>query len=114
VARISQATLVEVVDVHDGDDQPRASGPSAAWLASTAGSVYRDTPHWAATSLIVLPSGSRPYLTSRLADATLGPRVAWIVQQPAAGNLKNVPHSSPGRSQLLPVCSVGPTSGAIR
>jgi len=34
-----------------------------------------------------------------------------IVQQPGSGNTQPVPHSSPGRTQLLEVCGSGPQTG---
>jgi hypothetical protein len=33
------------------------------------------------------------------------------VQQPAAGKTQPVPHSSPGRLKLLPLCGSGPQTG---
>lgn len=40
-------------------------------------------------------------------------RVALNVQVPGSGIVQNTPHSSPGRRQLLPVCSSGALSSRI-
>src|SRR5689334_23349377 len=40
-------------------------------------------------------------------------RLASTVQQPGVGNTHPVPHSSPGRVQLLPVCASGLHTGVV-
>lgn len=40
-------------------------------------------------------------------------RAAWKIQRPGAGKIQPVPHSSPGRCQVLPPCGSGPHAGRI-